>query len=154
MNKILAIIVSAIWLISAGCGAGAGGEAGRGAAVSYRSTNAVEAELQETIASYFRHFDDIRRWRAYSTEDFVKRVYFWCTGDASEQKSVEEMVSAYYELNKLSLKLRAVEVQATSVVGEHEVVIDVVRTWEDGSRDETAYSILRQDGEWKIDNRM
>lgn len=149
MYRIL-LLLAAIWLAASGCGV----EANNEITVSYRSATAPAAELQDTLANYFLHFDDIRNWRNYATDDFIKRAYLWCTGDDSQQASLEDMVLTYYEINKNALRLQAVQVNEIFVVEDREVVVSVTRTWADGSQDDTAYSIVRENGEWKIDNRM
>jgi hypothetical protein len=122
--------------------------------IKYKVTKTEAIELEETINNYFLNFNDIRHWNPYSTEDFVKRAYSWCTGDYSEEKSLEEMIQEYYEINKSSLKLKVVTINEIHEEDKHNIIIDVIRKWEDGSEDTTAYSILKINDVWKIDNRI
>lgn len=57
-------------------------------------------ELNAVIVKYFANFNDINKWSDFTTDDFIKRVYLWCSGDSSESKSTQEMKKIYYELNK------------------------------------------------------
>ncbi|WP_172194244.1 hypothetical protein [Saccharibacillus qingshengii] len=54
-----------------------------------------DAKLQEVIADYFEAFEDIRVWRKYATDEFIRRSYVWCTGDSSNERSINEMVHIY-----------------------------------------------------------
>lgn len=61
------------------------------------------AKLKEVIANYFEAFEDIKVWRKYATDEFIRKSYFWCTGDSSNERSIEEMVQIYEEWNRDSL---------------------------------------------------
>lgn len=112
------------------------------------------AELNSVIVSYFTNFDDISNWSSFATDDFIKRAYYWCTGDDSESKTLEEMKSIYYDINKNSLKLKNYMVNDIETENENAVIIHVSRVWEDGSEDVTSYSLIKIRDNWKIDNRF
>lgn len=113
-----------------------------------------EASLEQVIADYFAAFEDIRVWRTYATDEFIRRSYVWCTGDSSNERSIDEMVHIYYEWNKDSLGMNDVQVEKQTNVNENEVWIDVKRTWADESWDYASYSLLKVNGKWKVDNRL
>lgn len=121
--------------------------------VNFQVDQPSDTDLEETISNYFKNFDDVRKWRNYSTDEFIKRAYAWCSSDYSEEKSLEEMIEIYYKINKKSLKLKSAQVNNISEVSEEEVIIDVIRIWENDEQDETTYTILKESGEWKVDNR-
>lgn len=123
--------------------------------VKYNIEKVPGGNFQVTVNNYFRNFDDIRSWRKYSTDSYVKTVYSWCTGDSTEEKTIDEMVEIYYELNKDSLKLKSIEINEIDINEENkEVIISVTRKWENDEKDETSYLILLENREWKIDNRF
>ena len=134
MVKLKSIIILFISLMLSGCG--------------YQSASDHEQihgkdsgipELNTTIHNYFLNFEDINKWSDYATDDFIKRVYSWCSGDTSESKSIIEMKSIYYEINKDSLKLKKYTIEDIEKVNESNVNIHVERTWEDGSQDQSSY---------------
>ncbi|WP_138752539.1 hypothetical protein [Paenibacillus sinopodophylli] len=91
---------------------------------------------------------------SYSTDDFVKRAYSWCSGDYSEEKSIAEMKEIYDEINSQSIKLSSYRVDGIATAEDGAVMIKVTRHWEDKSEDQTSYSIINLDGQWKIDDRF
>ncbi|RXZ81951.1 hypothetical protein EBB07_13195 [Paenibacillaceae bacterium] len=122
--------------------------------VSYNVKEIPNENFRVTINNYFKNFDDIRRWKEYSTETFIKRAYSWCTGDYSEDATIDEMIEIYYELNKNSLRLKSIEINNIKVSDSDEILIEVTRTWENNQKDESIYSLLLENEEWKFDNRM
>ncbi|WP_172194245.1 hypothetical protein [Saccharibacillus qingshengii] len=50
--------------------------------------------------------------------------------------------------------MQNVKVEKLSKINENEVRIDVKRTWGDESWDYVSYSLLKVNGEWKVDNRL
>ncbi|MGG4554584.1 hypothetical protein [Paenibacillus humicus] len=135
-------------MISTGCGKGQFIE------VKYSIEKMPGGNFQETVNGYFHNFDDIRKWRIYATDSYVKRVYSWCTGDYSEEETINEMVKIYYELNKHSLQLKSVDITKIETSENNDVTISVMRTWENDQTDETNYFILLDNNEWKIDDRF
>lgn len=133
-------------MISTGCGKDERIE------VKYNIEEVPGGNFLVTVNNYFHNFDDIRSWRKYATDSYVKRVYSWCTGDYSEEKTLEEMVKIYYEFNKDSLKLKSIEINEIDISENEEVIISVIRTWENDEKDETDYLILLENKEWKIDD--
>lgn len=111
-------------------------------------------ELNTVIKNYFDNFNDINKFSQYTTDEFINRVYSWCSGDTSESKSLEEMKSIYSEINKQSLKLRTYSIEDVEKITSTNVTISVTREWEEGQEDQTSYSIIKIDEEWKIDNRF
>jgi hypothetical protein len=111
-------------------------------------------ELDNTITSYFMNFNDIQNFSQYATDDFIKRVYAWCSGDYSDEKSLNEMKEIYLELIKSKLQLAAFEIEEVSIKSEKDAEIKVTRTWENGEKDQTSYSIIKDRGIWKVDNRF
>ncbi|WP_340401028.1 hypothetical protein [Paenibacillus sp. FSL H8-0079] len=142
------LIVILIILCSTGCGTREMIE------INYNVQEIPNHDFMLTVNNYFQHFDDIRRWKDYTTETYVKSVYAWCTGDYTEEATVDEMVKVYYQLNKDSLKLESVDINNIEVSENDEILIEVSRTWEDGQKDESTYSILFENEGWKIDDRM
>ncbi|WP_196427033.1 hypothetical protein [Paenibacillus woosongensis] len=122
--------------------------------VKYSIEKLPGGNFTETVNGYFRNFDDIRRWRKYATDSYVKSVYSWCTGDYSEEATMDEMVKVYYELNKYSLQLKSIDIKNIEFSANNEVTISVTRTWENDITDETNYLILLENNEWKIDDRL
>ncbi|GAA0133950.1 hypothetical protein YSY43_07900 [Paenibacillus sp. YSY-4.3] len=135
-------------MISAGCGKGQFVE------VKYSIEKVPGGNFTETVNGYFHNFDDIRSWRKYATDSYVKSVYSWCTGDYSEEETINEMVKTYYELNRHSLQLKSIDIKDIEFSENNDVIISVIRTWENGETDGTNYSILLENNEWKIDDRF
>ncbi|SDE66911.1 hypothetical protein SAMN04488542_101329 [Fontibacillus panacisegetis] len=111
-------------------------------------------ELNIVINKYFKNFDDINKWSEFATEDFVKRAYSWCSGDISGTKTIEEMKSVYFDINKDTLDLIGYKIEEVDKESESNVIIFVTREWEDGQTDQTSYSILKTNEGWKFDNRF
>ncbi|TCZ79369.1 hypothetical protein E0485_05775 [Paenibacillus albiflavus] len=111
-------------------------------------------ELNIVINKYFQSFNDINEWSAFASDDFVKRAYSWCSGDTSETKTIEEMKSIYFDINKDNLKLIGYKIEEVDHKSSINVMIFVTREWEEGISDQTTYSIIKTDEEWKIDNRF
>lgn len=122
--------------------------------VNYNIQNLPDEKVSRTINNYFHNFNDIRKWKDYATDSFIMRAYSWCTGDYTEQATIDEMVQKYYEVNIFSLNLISVEINSIEVNENNELLIEVVRTWENNQTDETIYVILLEDIEWKFDNRI
>lgn len=89
MNFKSIFIILILIMISTGCGKGQFIE------VKYSIEKMPGGNFQETVNGYFHNFDDIRKWRIYATDSYVKRVYSWCTGDYSEEETKNEMVKIY-----------------------------------------------------------
>ncbi|MFC5472320.1 hypothetical protein ACFPPD_26915 [Cohnella suwonensis] len=111
-------------------------------------------ELNKVINNYFQNFDDINKWSPYATDEFIKRVYLWCSGDLSESKSIEEMKSIYYEINKDSLRLNGYQIEEVKERSTDNIIIFVKREWENGQEDQTFYSFIKANQEWKVDDRF
>lgn len=124
------------------------------AAVAVNGLHANTSAQEIVIASYFQGFNDIDQWSEFATDDFIKRVYQWCSGDLSGNKSIAEMKKIYSETHKNSLRLTACTIDQIDQVSPTEVDIYVTREWEDGEKDQTAYSIIQVDQEWKFDQRF
>ncbi|WP_018886364.1 hypothetical protein [Paenibacillus massiliensis] len=112
------------------------------------------AELDTTIHKYFQSFNHINEWSAYSSDDFVKQVYWLCSGDTTETKTIEEMKAIIADINKHSLQLNECKLDEVEKVSADHVNIHVTRAWENGETDQTSYSIIKMDGEWKFDQRF
>jgi hypothetical protein len=113
-----------------------------------------DQDIRYAINNYFNNFDDINKWSEFSTEDFVRRAYFWCSGDNTNTKSLDEMKKIYYNINKNSLKLKNYYIDEYNFEDENQLVIKITRTWSNGSKDKTSYLIIKQNDSWKIDNRF
>ncbi|WP_337100116.1 hypothetical protein [Paenibacillus sp. YIM B09110] len=142
------IILILIIICSTGCGTKEIIE------VNYNVQKVPNENFKDTVNNYFQNFDDIRGWKDYSTETFVNRAYSWCTGDYTGEATMDEMVEIYYELNKDSLRLKSVDINNIEVSGNDEILIEVTRTWENDQKDESTYSLVLENEEWKFDNRM
>lgn len=111
-------------------------------------------ELNTVINNYFVNFDDINKWSPYATDEFIQRVYTWCSGDTSETKSIEEMKAIYYDINKDSLNLTGYTIEEVEKKNPDNVIIFLTREWEDGQEDQTTYSLVKVNGNWKVDDRF
>lgn len=119
-----------------------------------RGKDTNDEELNKTIVRYFQNFDDINKWSEYATDDFVKRVYSWCSGDYSEEKTIDEMKDIYYEINSGNLALSSYSIDEITKGGSGEIIIMVTRYWENGAEDQTSYSLVKQKDTWKFNNRF
>lgn len=144
MNKTVLLLIFTILLLS-GCGSEENG---------YKGAELQDAGLEQVIISYFNNFDNIHEFSKYSTDGFIERVYSWCSGDDSQEKSLEEMKTIYFEINKDTLYLSDYYVDEISFASDKEAVISVTRSWEDGSEDSTHYSIVKVNDIWKFDDRF
>lgn len=122
--------------------------------VQVNGLHAKNSALELTIASYFQTFNEINQWSTFATDDFVKRVYEWCSGDRSGNKSIAEMKKIYAHISENTLDLVACTIDKIDEVSDTEVHIYVTRKWENEETDQTAYSIIKVNGEWKFDNRF
>jgi hypothetical protein len=113
-----------------------------------------DPELNSVVVGYLDHFNDIYKWEGYASDDFIARVYMWCSGDASGSKTIDEMKDLYAEISKERASLTDYEIKemAQITAGEYEVAVD--RSWDNGTDDSTTYSVIKMDGLWKIDNRF
>ena len=80
------IILMLIIICSTGCGANEVKE------INYNVQMVPNDDFRVTVNHFFQNFDDIRSWKDYSTEAFIKRVYSWCTDDYTEEATIDEMV--------------------------------------------------------------
>ncbi|MHA7966785.1 hypothetical protein ACX93W_21980 [Paenibacillus sp. CAU 1782] len=122
--------------------------------VTYHIESTPGGNFQATVNDYFRNFDNIRYWRQYATDSFIKKVYAWCTEDYSEEKTLDEMVDIYYEVNKESLILKAVAINEIEITENEEVILSVTRTWENDESSEASYLFKYENNEWKIDDKL
>lgn len=137
-------IVMIFSLIISSCGSSEG---------KYKGAEFENEELKDVIIKYFDNFDNIYEFQKYTTYEFIEKVYSWCSGDYSNEKTKEEMMQIYAEINKESLKLSDFYVDDISFEGDNEVILSVTRKWEDGSQDATQYSIIRTEDKWKFNDR-
>lgn len=88
----------------------------------------------------------------YSTDEIVKRVYLWCTGDDSGAKSLEEMKQIYAKL--IRAKVKRYRMDGFKKLNDNEYVLTVTRWFTNQEVDTTSYSIIRSGQTWKFDNRF
>lgn len=112
-----------------------------------------DPKVKHVIENYFMNFNDIHEWSKYSTDEFVKKVYTWCIGEPSNEISIEEMKKNYHKKNLTSLKLTNYYINEITSINEYTIKIDVLRTFENGSMDQTTYELVRQGEQWKFNNR-
>lgn len=122
--------------------------------VQVNGQNTGISELDTTIRDYFHAFNDIRQWSAFATDDFIEQVYELCSGDRSGSKTIAEIKELYFEINKNSLSLAECTIDEIEKVSSNQVDIHVTRKWENGDEDQTGYSIVQADKEWKFDQRF
>lgn len=146
-RKVIIILILIIICIT-GCGAK------EIIGVNYEIQKVPNEEFRITVNNYFQNFNDINKWKDYSTESFVKKAYSWCTGDYTDEVTMDEMVEIYYEVNKESLQLKSIVITNIEVSDNDNVLIEVTRTWENDAKDESIYALVLENGEWKFDNRM
>ncbi|MRN56098.1 hypothetical protein [Paenibacillus monticola] len=146
--KLKILFTMAIIIFLCSCGT----KGATNAAVNGKDTDIPELNI--VINNYFENFDDINNWSPYATDEFVRRVYSWCSSDTSETKSIKEMKSIYFEINKDSLKLIGYTIEEVQKESSDKVIIFVTREWENGQKDQTYYSFLKVKGKWKVDDRF
>jgi len=113
-----------------------------------------DPELKNVISSYFTHFNNIQEWRKYSTDGFVTKVYTWCIGDPSSSMTLDKMINEYYQSKQNSLQLTDYYIDNITYLNQSVVQIDVTRMFEDDSQDQTFYEIIKENNEWKFDDRF
>ncbi|MFD2332919.1 hypothetical protein ACFSR7_26980 [Cohnella sp. GCM10020058] len=110
-------------------------------------------QLNRTIENYFASFNHVENWSEFATEDFVKNVYLWCSGDASNSKSIEEMKLFLKNLEPRTYDLTGYRVESYDMKGPGAEIF-VTREWENDETDQTSYSIVKIGDEWEIDDRF
>ncbi|MDG0789923.1 hypothetical protein OMP38_02965 [Cohnella ginsengisoli] len=109
-------------------------------------------KLNVAIERYFTSFNHIEGWSRFATDDFVKRVYLWCSGDDSDSKSIDEMKRFLKDLEPRTYDLTGYQVESYNLTGPGAEIF-VTREWENDETDRTSYSLVKINNEWKIDDR-
>ncbi|WNS41718.1 DUF4878 domain-containing protein [Paenibacillus sp. MMS20-IR301] len=100
------------------------------------------------------HFNDIYKWSVYASDEYIARVYMWCSGDTSESKSIDEMKQQYAEISKERASLTDYEIKQMSKINTDEYEVEVHHSWDNGGEDSTIYSAVKVDGVWKVNDRI
>ncbi|CAH1209095.1 hypothetical protein PAECIP111893_02979 [Paenibacillus plantiphilus] len=139
IKGMLLIIVGIVLL--AGC---------NGLSSAYKGEEPEDPKLKEAIIGFFAEFNDTLTWE-YSTDNYVMQEYERISGDNSEKKSLEKMKQQIHEFYKDDIEFIDFYVDEIMFMSEYSVVIEVTRKWGNEAEDVARYTLLKHNGEWKVD---